>query len=127
MEAPGLDCAERQTEPGGQLRVRQAQKVRVFDKSPLLGGPLDWLPRLDALARANHYFTHFYANGFNTIGGEVALLTGRPSPATLAVGHPITKAPNRRGTPLHAMRKYAARRGCGPPTRYTDGSLPLTP
>jgi len=47
-------------------------------QSALLGGPLDWLPRLDALARANHYFTHFYANGFNTIGGEVALLTGRP-------------------------------------------------
>ena len=47
-------------------------------QSALLGGPQDWLPRLDALARTNHYFTHFYANGFNTIGGEVALLTGRP-------------------------------------------------
>jgi hypothetical protein len=47
-------------------------------QSALLGGPRDWLPRLDALARDNHYFTHFYANGFNTIGGEVAVLTGRP-------------------------------------------------
>jgi lipoteichoic acid synthase len=47
-------------------------------QSALLGGPMDWLPQLDTLARANHYFTHFYANGFNTIGGEVALLTGRP-------------------------------------------------
>jgi arylsulfatase A-like enzyme len=47
-------------------------------QSALLGGPQNWLPRLDALARDNHYFTHFYANGFNTIGGEVAALTGRP-------------------------------------------------
>jgi hypothetical protein len=46
-------------------------------QSALLGGPRNWLPRLDALARANHYFTHFYANGFTTDGGEIALLTGR--------------------------------------------------
>jgi phosphoglycerol transferase MdoB-like AlkP superfamily enzyme len=47
-------------------------------QSALLGGPHDWLPRLDALARANHYFTHFYANGFTTDGGEIAAITGRP-------------------------------------------------
>src|SRR5262250_2646199 len=47
-------------------------------QSALLGGPQDWLPHLDAVARANHYFTHFYANGFTTDGGEIALLTGRP-------------------------------------------------
>jgi len=46
-------------------------------QSALLGGPDDWLPRLDALARANHYFSHFYANGFTTDGGEIAALTGR--------------------------------------------------
>jgi hypothetical protein len=45
-------------------------------QSALLGGPRDWLPQLDALARANHYFTHFYANGFATDGGEIAVLTG---------------------------------------------------
>jgi lipoteichoic acid synthase len=45
-------------------------------QSALLGGPRDWLPKLDALARANHYFTHFYANGFNTDGGEIAAFTG---------------------------------------------------
>ena len=38
-------------------------------QSALLGGPRDWLPRLDAIARENHYFTHFYANGFTTDGG----------------------------------------------------------
>ncbi|MBS0487771.1 MAG: LTA synthase family protein [Proteobacteria bacterium] len=47
-------------------------------QSALLGGPRDWLPRLDAIARVNHYFTHFYANGFTTDGGEVAIFTGRP-------------------------------------------------
>jgi phosphoglycerol transferase MdoB-like AlkP superfamily enzyme len=46
-------------------------------QSALLGGPHDWLPRLDAVARANHYFTHFYANGFTTDSGEIALITGR--------------------------------------------------
>lgn len=47
-------------------------------QSALLGGAHDWLPRLDAIARANHYFTHFYANGFTTDGGEIAIITGRP-------------------------------------------------
>ncbi|HET8940410.1 MAG TPA: LTA synthase family protein [Rudaea sp.] len=47
-------------------------------QSRLLGGPHDWLPRLDAIAKANHYFTHFYANGFTTDGGEAAIFTGRP-------------------------------------------------
>jgi len=47
-------------------------------QSALLGGSRDWLPRLDAIARANHYFTHFYANGFTTDGGETAIITGRP-------------------------------------------------
>ncbi|MGH8091043.1 MAG: LTA synthase family protein, partial [Rudaea sp.] len=47
-------------------------------QSALLGGSRDWLPRLDAIAKANHYFTHFYANGFTTDGGEVAMFTGRP-------------------------------------------------
>lgn len=45
--------------------------------SKLLGGDMDALPKLDAIARANHYFTHFIANGFNTSGGRVSLYTGR--------------------------------------------------
>lgn len=45
--------------------------------SKLLGGPLNVTPELDRLAQANHYFTHFYANGFTTNGGRVALYTGR--------------------------------------------------
>jgi lipoteichoic acid synthase len=46
-------------------------------QSALLGGPRDWLPRLDKLARDNHFFTNFHANGFTTDSGEIAVLTGR--------------------------------------------------
>ena len=45
-------------------------------QSHLLGSELDWTPRLDAIARDNHYFTHFYANGFTTSGAEVAIGSG---------------------------------------------------
>lgn len=45
--------------------------------SRLLGGPADWTPRLDALARANHYFTRFYSSGFTTSGAEVAIGSGQ--------------------------------------------------
>ncbi|WP_440222477.1 LTA synthase family protein [Dokdonella sp. MW10] len=45
--------------------------------SGLLGGPADWTPRLDAIARDNHYFTRFYANGFTTSGGEIAIGTAQ--------------------------------------------------
>jgi lipoteichoic acid synthase len=60
--------------------------------SALLGGPQDWTPRLDAIARENHYFTHFYANGFTTSGGEISLITGRvpfnpPGAITLQFDH----------------------------------------
>lgn len=46
--------------------------------SGLLGGPANWTPELDAIARDNHYLTHFYANGFTTSGGEIAVLLGVP-------------------------------------------------
>lgn len=45
-------------------------------QSHLLGSQLDWTPRLDAIARDNHYFTHFYANGFTTGGAEIAVGSG---------------------------------------------------
>ena len=45
--------------------------------SKLLGGDMDAVPHLDALARDNHYFTNFLANGFTTNGGRIALFTGR--------------------------------------------------
>ena len=70
--------------------------------SALLGGRMDATPQLDALARANHYFTHFVANGFNTNGGRIALYTGRT---------PLPPPGLARTLPLRA---YA----------FRDGSLP---
>lgn len=45
-------------------------------QSQLLGSEFNWTPRLDAIARDNHYFTHFYANGFTTGGAEIAIGSG---------------------------------------------------
>ena len=81
----------------GAQRSRVAQLSRICERNPsarrpdvivvlaeslsswqsrLLGSPLDWTPRLDRIARDNHYFTHFYANGFTTSGAEVAIGSG---------------------------------------------------
>src|SRR5574337_144253 len=65
------------TRSGRNIVIVVTESLSAY-QSALLGGPHDWLPRLDALARANHYFTHFYANGFTTDGGEIAAITGRP-------------------------------------------------
>ncbi|MGH8042200.1 MAG: LTA synthase family protein [Rudaea sp.] len=65
------------TRSGRNIVIVITESLSAY-QSALLGGPYDWLPRLDAIARANHYFTHFYANGFTTDGGEIAILTGRP-------------------------------------------------
>lgn len=45
--------------------------------SRLLGSSYDWTPKLDAIAQENHYFTHFYANGFTTSMAEVSVLGGQ--------------------------------------------------
>lgn len=45
-------------------------------QSRLWRGQQDWTPRLDELATKNIYFTNFYAAGFTTNEGLMALLTG---------------------------------------------------
>lgn len=45
-------------------------------QSRFFSGIEDWTPNLDAIARQNLAFTRFYANGFITEDGEIALLTG---------------------------------------------------
>jgi lipoteichoic acid synthase len=51
-------------------------------QSALYGGPKDFTPEIDAVARANSWFPQFHANGFSTDAGLIALLTGRaPVPA----------------------------------------------
>ena len=51
-------------------------------QSKAFGGPLDLTPRLDQIAQSHTWFSRFYANGFSTDLGLIALLTGRaPVPA----------------------------------------------
>lgn len=45
-------------------------------QSQYFSGLQDWTPQLDAIARQNQAFKNFYANGFITEDGEIALLTG---------------------------------------------------
>ncbi|MFA5496117.1 MAG: sulfatase-like hydrolase/transferase [Porticoccaceae bacterium] len=45
-------------------------------QSRLLSGINDWTPRLDQLARANTWYSHFHAGGYTTNEGLISLLTG---------------------------------------------------
>jgi hypothetical protein len=78
----GQALAERLPETCEQAAADDTEIVIVLVESlsawhsRLLGGD-DWMPKLDAIARANHYFTHFYANGFTTSTGEIAVIGGR--------------------------------------------------
>jgi len=45
-------------------------------QSQFFSGIENWTPQLDAIAAQNLAFTQFYANGFITEDGEIALLTG---------------------------------------------------
>jgi phosphoglycerol transferase MdoB-like AlkP superfamily enzyme len=46
-------------------------------QSKFFSGINDWTPNIDAIAEKNVSFTNFYANGFITEDGELAILTGR--------------------------------------------------
>ncbi|MEQ1528326.1 MAG: LTA synthase family protein, partial [Methylococcales bacterium] len=45
-------------------------------QSLYFSGLNNWTPNLDTIARSHHAFKNFYANGFITEDGEIALLTG---------------------------------------------------
>lgn len=69
-------CENNPTPPRPNVVIVLAESLSAWHSS-LLGGPADWTPRLDSLALANHYFTHFYSSGFTTSGAEVAVVSGR--------------------------------------------------
>ncbi len=76
--------------------------------SHLLGSSYDWTPELDAIARENHYFTHFYANGFTTSTAEIALIAAKP---------PLAPA----GKLLFGFGDYADTRGALPDIAHRAG------
>ena len=76
--------------------------------SKLLGSSRDWTPELDAIARDNHYFTHFYANGFTTSTAEIAVIGAQP---------PLAPA----GKLLFGFDDYADPRGTLPDIAHRSG------
>jgi phosphoglycerol transferase MdoB-like AlkP superfamily enzyme len=70
-------CGRSDTPFSGNVIVLLVESLSAW-QSQLLGGPYDWTPELDAIARKNHYFTHFYANGFTTSTAEISVLGARP-------------------------------------------------
>ncbi|MDO5289543.1 MAG: LTA synthase family protein [Pseudomonadota bacterium] len=80
--APAATCAPA---PAGQaprsVILLVVESLSAYH-SALLSGLGSSTPELDKLAQAHSYFPHFYANGFTTDGGLIALLTARaPLPA----------------------------------------------
>lgn len=75
---PGPRACTRNTDSDRPDVILVAVESLSAYQSRLLGGDVDATPQLDALARANHYFTDFVANGYTTNGGRIALYTGRP-------------------------------------------------
>lgn len=72
-------------------------------QSKLFSGIQDWTPNIDAIAKDNNYFTNFYANGFNTEDGQIALLTGELpiyAPSSYSNG---TSTSFWRGTPFNGF------------------------
>jgi lipoteichoic acid synthase len=61
---------------GGSVIVLMVESLSAWH-SQLLDGTHDWTPRLDAIARDNHYFRNFYANGFTTSTGAISTITGK--------------------------------------------------
>jgi Sulfatase len=76
--------------------------------SHLLGSSRDWTPELDAIARDNHYFTHFYANGFTTSTAEISVIADQP---------PLAPA----GKLLFGFGDYADPHGTLPDTAHRSG------
>jgi lipoteichoic acid synthase len=76
VEALPQSCAR--SEPyDGSVIIVLVESLSAWH-SRLLGSPYDWTPELDAIARENHYFRHFYANGFTTSTAEISVIAGQP-------------------------------------------------
>ncbi|HKE49362.1 MAG TPA: LTA synthase family protein, partial [Rhodanobacteraceae bacterium] len=92
---------------GGNVIVLLVESLSAWH-SKLLGSSNDWTPQLDAIAQQNHYFTHFYANGFTTSTAEIAVLAAQP---------PLAPA----GKLLIGFDDYADTRGTLPDVAHRSG------
>lgn len=75
VQPPRLIC-----EPGQQRRpslILVAWESLSSYHTPLLGGPRDLVPQFTRFSQQHSWFSNFYANGFTTDQGLIALITGQ--------------------------------------------------
>jgi lipoteichoic acid synthase len=78
--SPKAECAPGQNRQPDVIYV--VVESLSMHHSALFGGFRDLTPNLDGIAKQYTYFTNFFANGFTTDGGLIALVNGRvPVPA----------------------------------------------
>ncbi len=67
---------------GGDVIIVAIESLSAYHSGLLLPGPMNAMPLLDAAARESSWWDHFYANGFTTDHGLIAMLAGQlPVPA----------------------------------------------
>ncbi len=67
---------------GGDVIIVAVESLSWYHSSLMLPGSMEATPLLDALARENSWWDHFYSNGFTTDHGLIAMLAGQlPLPA----------------------------------------------
>ncbi|MGZ5028075.1 MAG: LTA synthase family protein [Methylobacter sp.] len=66
-----------EAEPGKQknIIILMVESLSAY-QSQFFSGINNWTPNIDSIAERNQAFKNFYANGFITEDGEIALLTG---------------------------------------------------
>ncbi len=106
VEALSKEC-KRSDAFDGSVIVLLVESLSAWH-SRLLGSSFDWTPELDAIARENHYFTHFYANGFTTSTAEISVIAAQP---------PLAPA----GKLLFGFGDYADARGTLPEVAHQAG------
>jgi phosphoglycerol transferase MdoB-like AlkP superfamily enzyme len=74
-EALPRTCSPASAPSSGSVIVVLVESLSAWH-SHLLGSDKDWTPQLDTIARENHYFTHFYANGISTSMAEMSVISG---------------------------------------------------
>jgi phosphoglycerol transferase MdoB-like AlkP superfamily enzyme len=67
---------------GSDVIIVAVESLSAYHSELLLPGSMNAVPLLDKAARENSWWDHFYANGFTTDHGLIAMLTGQlPVPA----------------------------------------------
>lgn len=74
-EEENLACSPTETQ-SPNIILLMVESLSSY-QSDFFSGIRNWTPELDEIARNNSAYRNFYANGFTTEDGEIALLTGQ--------------------------------------------------